>query len=255
MKRQHTGYATNRTGDIRKDYTEKQLAGIGSVALAYNDAEIQIDVLFSFAFGLSGPSSLEVTSRINGIDGKIEIVKTALRELNASPEFQTLIASSLGNDGFALLKQYRDAVIHARDLDAVSGIAFTSVKRGKLYEVLLTIKALDGLYERLVLMKLELVEASIIATRLSTIRQMDRLARQMHDFLATQHEFPARTKAKSEQAIQAVMSRYREHQKRRLSLPPLPKFPSAPELQQAHLQWVRDRQAERMHEYQSAAKK
>jgi hypothetical protein len=242
MKRQARGGRTPRTGDIRKDYSEKQLAKIGAVALAYNEAEIQIDALIHLAFNLTGPDALELLSRINGVDGKIEIAKSALSELGATPEIQTLVSNSLGKNGFQLLKQYRDAVIHARDLDTVSGIATTAVKRGVLYEVLLSDAALNGLYDRLVIIKDELVEATIIATRLVTIKSMNRLKRQLTDLLSHTHELPDRTKAKSEQAIQAVLSRYREHQTRRLSLPPLPEFPTESELRQAHLQWLTSQQ-------------
>jgi hypothetical protein len=52
-----------------------------------------------------------------------------------------------------------------------------------------------------------------------------------------------RTKLKAVQDIEAAMTRYREHQSRRLSLPPLPEFPSESELQQARLQWLKDQQA------------
>jgi hypothetical protein len=54
------------------------------------------------------------------------------------------------------------------------------------------------------------------------------------------------TKAKLEQEIRVVISRYHEHQKRRQSLPPLPDFPSESELQQAYLQWLQNRRNEEM---------
>jgi hypothetical protein len=59
------------------------------------------------------------------------------------------------------MKQYRDAVIHARVLNAPAGLAQSPGKRGKTNEVLLTLGALDGLCERLALLRRELIEASL----------------------------------------------------------------------------------------------
>jgi hypothetical protein len=79
--------------DIRKDIPEHVLAGIGAVALAYNEAES------SFAARLQAVS-LDIISRINGVEGKVEIIKAAFRALGASDEVQRLIAISLGQEGY-----------------------------------------------------------------------------------------------------------------------------------------------------------
>jgi hypothetical protein len=245
MKRQRSDIFPKRTGDIRKDLTESQLASLGAVALAYNEAEAFIDTIMVFGLGVAAEVAAEVTSRINGVDGKIEIAKAAMKELGATGDTQAIFADSLGKGGFMKLKEYRDAVIHARTLDAPTGIAGTAAKRGKFYEVLLTKEALDGLYDRLVLVRCELMEACNIAINLSGLRKIEQFEHQAGAVLPQAVPVLARTKAKLEQDIQAALSRHRGYQHRRLSLAPLPKFPSESELQQVHLQWLKDRQAER----------
>lgn len=229
-----------RSHDIRRDLKESQLADIGAVALAYNEVEAQIDVLMASALELYS-IALEVTSRINGVDGKIEIIKAAVAALGASPEFKELLADSLGGtDGFMILKQYRDAVIHARDIDSVSTIGATAPKRGKLYEVLLTPTALKSLYDRLLIVRSELVHAQIVILKLSTIRRFQQYEMGIHrGFLASPAErVIPKAKAQHEQDILGVTAQYREHQNRRRSLLRFPEFPSEQELRQAHLDWL-----------------
>ena len=74
MKEPHselTRRYSERTGDIKKDLTPQQLAGIGAAALAYNEAERRVDDLFQVATGLDDKLALEVSTRLSVIDGKI----------------------------------------------------------------------------------------------------------------------------------------------------------------------------------------
>jgi hypothetical protein len=112
----------------------------------------------------------EVLSRINGVDGKIELAKIGMLELSADEQTVNLLAQTLGEAGFKEHKKYRDAVIHARVSDAPAGIALSPARRGKIDEVLLTVDALNGLYDRLALVRLELIEACNIAIRLHLVR-------------------------------------------------------------------------------------
>jgi hypothetical protein len=235
MKRPSSRFRhSKRSGDIRKDLTPEQLAGIGSVTLAYNEAEILIDILLSLSLGLLSYVAHEITSRINGIDGKIALAKIGMNYVNADETTMRLLGETLGDGGFSLYKKYRDAVIHARVLDAPQAIAISPAKRGKTDEVLLTAKALDGLYDRLVLVRLELIEACNVAIRLYTEHRFKPLRaaagvpsqyQEVTDRLAELADLPKR---QYEQEIQEALTRYREHQKRRLSLTPLPEFPPEP---------------------------
>jgi hypothetical protein len=58
---------------------------------------------------------------------------------------------------------------HARVLNAPAGLAQSPGKRGKTNEVLLTLGALDGLYERLALLRRELMKRAISAGGCSQI--------------------------------------------------------------------------------------
>src|SRR3989442_1227843 len=77
---------SDRVLDIRNELNTDQLAMIGAIALKYNDVEATIDVLLGYTLNLSIDAILEVTSRINGIEGKIEIAKAALAAVGASVE-------------------------------------------------------------------------------------------------------------------------------------------------------------------------
>jgi hypothetical protein len=228
MKRSRTSVNHRRTGDIRKDLTQEQLAGIGSIALAYNEVEMTINALVGLSCGILTKVANEVTSRINGIDGKIEIIKAGLREYILGEEFFSMIGEAFGENGFKSYKKYRDAVIHARILDAPLAIALSPPKRGKTEEVLLSVDALDGLYNRLVILRLELNEICMIAICLFSDRHLMSVMRAVRaGFPAPEHisDLPRRQFA---QEIQENLSRCQAHQKRRLSLPPLPEFPEEP---------------------------
>ena len=83
----------------------------------------------SLALGLWAGPSYEVTSRIHGIDGKIEIIKVAISSIGASDDIKGVVGGTLGDDHFKKYKKYRDAVIHARVLDASAAIALAPVGR------------------------------------------------------------------------------------------------------------------------------
>ena len=80
MKRPHhqdTRKHVDGTGDIKKDLTEKQLAAIGALILAYNKLEDSIESMFGVVTGVKDQMFLEVSSRITSIDIKLEIIKQA----------------------------------------------------------------------------------------------------------------------------------------------------------------------------------
>jgi hypothetical protein len=246
--RADSGSSSFGSGNIRKDLTKSQRAGIGEVAIAFNEAEAVLDLLLVFVLGLHQPLGAEVTSRINGLEGKVEIAKAGMQNLmtavpnRGDKDIKILLSETLGNEGFLSLKRYRDAVIHAYRLDVPTGTARTSTKRGKSYEVLMTEKALKSLYDRLLLVRNELWEACTIAATLSRLRLSTWL---IHNAAAIHPPAFANwrpTIKRSERDTRVALSRYRRHQTRRLSLPPLPEFPAESELWQARRQWLKDHQ-------------
>jgi hypothetical protein len=129
MKKASTDWVSSfGSGNIRRDLTKSQRAGIGEVAIAFNEADATLDLLLTFSLRLHPQLAAEVISRIYGIEGKVEIAKAAMEKLQASKDVRTLLSATLGNEGFLLLKRLRDAVIHAYRIDAPTGVAQTSTK-------------------------------------------------------------------------------------------------------------------------------
>lgn len=244
MKRVATSYIPRiNVYDIRKKLKESHLADMAATLLAYNEIEAEVDILLAHILQLEAP--LEVTSRINGFEGKVEIIKAAAKTLSAPTEFIELLTASLGDDdGVLKLKQYRDALAHARHIDiATAAIAATTAKRGKAYEVLIAPGALMALYIRLLLMRPELLVAETVIIKLVILRQFNRYETGMErGFIASpaQPVIPT-AKQRYEQDVPILIAQYQEHQNRRRSLPQFPRFPSEGELFEAHLKWVQAR--------------
>jgi hypothetical protein len=122
--------------DIRKDVSQQQLASIGAIMLAYNYAENTINRMIGVALRLPADLYRDVVSRINGVDGKIAIVKSAAQHLGVPEDIRSFLAETLGEGAFGLLKTYRDAVTHARFVDQAMGIGEYIESRGRHVEVL-----------------------------------------------------------------------------------------------------------------------
>ena len=151
-----------KIGDIKSDFGPEQLAGIGAVAMNYNELEAEIFALFMFATGLNPNLSLEVFTRINGVDGIVEIIKKGANLLGITTPVQTELNDALGKGIFGLLKQYRDAVVHARAYNAPLGVGIRVGRQAALFEVLLTKEALEILYEHISALRLELRDATYV---------------------------------------------------------------------------------------------
>jgi hypothetical protein len=241
MKRPASDRPVKRTGDVRQDLSESQLAWIGSVALAYNETEIFLDLILTSSLGQNDLGH-ELTSRINGTEGKIEIIKTAVANLKAEQSIRDSIAQTLGADGFSGLKKYRDRIIHARIRDAKNAIAHSPASRGKFEEVLLTPKALQGVYNRLVLLKVELSSILQMVIGIEVTVSMG-LAR---SHLGISSEDPYTRAPETESRIQEALAQLRLCRRDRLSLQPLPEFPSESELNEADARAKQEDQAETM---------
>jgi hypothetical protein len=199
--------------DIRKDLTPGQLEAIGAVMLAWNDIEGQLDHTLSLAIDLPFSIALEVTSRINGLDGKFEIVRKAAQyHLRLPDAVYQSIAQTL-NILENPYKQYRDGVAHAWILHPREIIAPSAKQRGKLFEVLVSVDALNLLYDHLAVLQSEMgAVRNIIFTRSQLMQQRLRPVR-VRELQLTEPEVLAHTEL------------LRGHQRRRLALQKLPEFP------------------------------
>ena len=90
--------------------------------MAYNKVEEEIDDLFWAATQLKGPLSIEVVTRMNGIGGKIDVIKAAVNFYGMHEEDKRCLEEALGENVFLRLKGYRDAVIHSNLINAAIGV-------------------------------------------------------------------------------------------------------------------------------------
>lgn len=210
------------TDDIERDLSPNQLAKIGAISFAYNNAEARIDELLGVVTGLDGEMLLQVSTRINGLDGKIAIITHGAKALSLSEDNQRLLEETLGQDVFQKLKKYRDAVIHARLISAPESIGQRVERRAQINEVLLTQDALDVLYLQLKALCAELHAAWAVLVIAGMLKRAG-------------SDDPKRGLLESELGAEA--SRYQDCRSHRLSLPPIPEFPPESEYQLAVLEW------------------
>jgi hypothetical protein len=138
------------------------------------------------------------------------------------------------------LKKYRDRVIHARIRDAKNAIAESPASRGKFEEVLLTPRALEGVYNRLVLLRTELmfILTIVIAIQVSVSMRLT-----LKD-TGYSSDDPYMRMPQTESKIQEALAQLQLCRKDRLSLQPLPEFPSESELNAADAQATQEAQAD-----------
>ncbi len=197
--------------DVRKDFSAEQLAGIGAVAMAWNEVEYLLDVMLYSALALPPLHWLDVVTRINGIEGKLELLRQCVARNRRIPaEARSIMKQSL--DDAALYKTYRNAVIHARIYNFQSGIGQRIERQAKISQVMLMKAALDGFYDRLAMLRQEL--RGILA-----IFDILRCSQALHPVPVDLRKVQFSPEA------QAWISQVHTHQSQRQCLPPLPKFP------------------------------
>lgn len=137
-----------------RDINPTRLRLFAAVAIEFTSLESMVD--FALRELLRLPlDDTNVISRINGLGSKIEIIKSITRNsptLKGEPA--ELIASCLGE--IAVLKTFRDAVIHADIHDPSATMARSPIKHGKPYEVDLRVTTLRALVIRILGMQREM---------------------------------------------------------------------------------------------------
>jgi hypothetical protein len=194
----------------------QQLSYIGAIALLYNDVEALLDDMCATALGTRVPRD-EVVSRINGVEGRLALLKQGARYCGFSDSEMSFLENVLGDSGFKLLKKWRDAVIHAQVLDAPKSVGKVNERQGRVSEVLLSLEALKGLFARLDFMRIELRALKDALSKKITL--MHERTREWDYVLCDQD------KARLESKIQHDWFQAQSHQIQRLSLPPIPEFP------------------------------
>jgi len=218
-------------GDIHEILSKDQLAAIATVMLAYNEVESEIDELFYLQSDIYDHVKLEISSRLL-VDSKLEIIKKTLESAQGiEDEDRVEITFILGENCFIRLKSIRNSIVHARVVNASVGIGLNVEKKAKIKEVLLNLPALDALYRHLLNLRNELRAAHELIYSESIISLMKANKAPGPDI----ERFEA---TKSEWTVP-----FRNLRDARLSLPPLPEFPSESEIREAEARWFQERQA------------
>jgi hypothetical protein len=184
-----------------------------------------------------------VATRINGIDGKIAIIQTACERRFGIRDgyihewiWDTLAAATE-------YRKYRDLVAHSRIIDPLESIGEMALKRGDVQEILLSMKALNALYDHISALTRELYalitwfEAFLEfytlddkdqpIPHLKMQQDMMRAAAMKEGVLGVLGVGPGTVPNRQQmsQEAQFAFSRYQLSRDIRRSLPPLPPFP------------------------------
>ena len=206
--------------DIKNEIPQTQLAALGALALAFNETEAALDRLFFAVTALSDTLQLEVSTRIGGLDGKIEIIKKGGEQFLADPELHQL-QEALGDGVFGTLKDYRDGAIHVRHLNPRTGVGTKVDRRARVFDYLIGETTLDVAYNLLIAVRKEL---DAVTTLVHGVRSLNSLSET--DLNRSQLEVK----------LAAIRSQLQLCRTERLNLPQLPEFPAESELRQADLQ-------------------
>jgi hypothetical protein len=162
----------------------------------------------TYATAINFDLSLAVTSRINGFDGKVAIIKDAVLTVWSFPE-EIIADINATLSAAEEHKRYRDSVIHARPLTSDSAVAPANANRGTTYETIVTVEALNALYDRVISIYHEMIEVTYIVMLYAAIPDVEGSVRQPY-----------------EDTARSCVAQLRHYQYLRSHLPPLPEFPA-----------------------------
>jgi hypothetical protein len=218
MKRKQPKHAKpgRRVLNIKEAYTKEQLTEIGAITLTWNQIKHFIEWLLLVVLKIPVRLWTAVAARISGVDAKLEILTLRASQSEIlTDEARACIKSCF--EAVLEYKNYRNAIVHSNIFDIDKGLAVGGDRRGQAYEVLITIEALNALYERLVII-------------LDELPQIDLLFRLADEFEAAtiypQEANPSLMRRNRD--VPVMTKRVLQHQARRLALPPLPEFPKEP---------------------------
>lgn len=148
---------TNRSGsrnqNIKKDFSHDQLAAIGAVVAAWNEVEFMLDCGLYSGEKLPAECLLDDLPK-RALDQRVKDAKKAVRHWALPTDFINTLETSIA--AFVMVKDIRNAVAHSRIYDSTTAIGNRITRKGTVEEVLLSTKALDWLYENLMILKVEL---------------------------------------------------------------------------------------------------
>lgn len=205
-------WAMPKVYDIKRDVNADQLASIGAIILIWNHLELRLDEIMCDALNIHPRAlNIDVTSRINGFDGKIALTKAAIaKRFDFSTELSAVIA-----DIFGLLeehKRYRDGIAHIRLFEKDSLVAPTAQRKGIEDEIIISQDALDKLYGRLLWIHAGVIQINTLVLRANAVAMA----------------FSKDDRQKAEDKREALISQLLLFHQSRKFLQPLPPFPEEP---------------------------
>jgi hypothetical protein len=232
--RKRTAKIIPRIVDIKAEIPEAQLAAIGAMALAFNEVEAAIDRLFFVVTDLAEPLQLEISTRIGGLDGKVQVIPKGAA-LFLEREDLGQLQELLGKGVFGTLKDYRDGVIHARHIDVKTGIGTKVARRAQVFDYWLKEPSLNAAYKILVVVGKELDEGVTLFASSKALKQI-------------QGDDPNIKSLESK--VSESRHRFQGYRKERQGLPQIPKFPTESELREADFQAQQIQTARLMADFQ-----
>jgi hypothetical protein len=210
MRRRSTDpHRTYQEYDFLNDVAPEKLQLIGAISLAWNWLEGAIDAALGMALELHPDMWLEVSGRVNGMDAKLGIIRASVRLFDDALPKQTQINVKQTLTAVEGLKKLRDGVIHVRLTDPNAEVADTPQRRTNVDEVLISIDALQGLYDRLNLLAKEANEVAVYFKERWLIM----------------HTASDDTRKQAAASFRQSTTLLQELQTQRAALPPLPEFP------------------------------
>ena len=201
--------------DFLAEVDGERLKLIGAIALAWNWIEGALDATLAMSLELAADMWVEVSSRINGIDGKTALIKRSLTLDNGLPKFEEddLLILRKAINAIENNKRFRDGLIHARMIHPEAIISQTSQRKGVADEVLMTAEALNALYNLYAALG----------------EEMDAFVRVIFVRLDLGGRLKERGNKLTEEHLRWSLAQLREAQTKREALPPLPEFPVEPQ--------------------------
>jgi hypothetical protein len=197
--------------EIERALSNEQLIGIGKVAVLWSDCEELMNA--ALYVGTRLPSGLQ-RKIVNGLapEKKTKLMNDCASDLQMNKVLCDIIAKTVS--AYGDLGDKRDSVVHSsvNAFEVKKGLGLSISRSGELYDVLRTKEALEGLANRLVILREELVAITRLFLAVKYTYTME--------WTIFQHTGPA------SRPIEPLIEDLTSHQKRRESLPPLPKFPA-----------------------------
>jgi hypothetical protein len=204
--------------DIKKAYSPDQLREVGAIALIWNQIEASIHWILFVAAEPKNTLSVKLAGQTRSVKYDIDLLRSYFNENDIlSQQAKDTIKQTF--DAVLEYSTYRNAIVHSFAFDHAKGIAQFIDPSREVWQILVTIEALTAFYDRLVILKNELREVDMFSRIAQGPRRITVLNDQTHLLE------PDQPKALREKAVPEQTAKLLLHQKERLSLPPLPKFP------------------------------